>query len=153
MSFWKTYYHFVWATRERDALITAEIEPKLYAYLVEKSISHETTIHAINGMADHIHVVASIPPKLAVAQYVKLLKGSSGHYLNQIVFPPDIEFKWQRGFGVFSLGQQQLDKAIQYVENQKVHHAQHTTNVWLEKTDEEIEAKRALNEPLPAYIL
>ena len=153
MSFWRTYYHFVWTTRERHELITAEIETTLYPYLINKSISHETTVHAINGIADHIHIIASVPPKLAVAEYVKLLKGSSSHYLNQIVLSSDIKFEWQRGYGVFSLGQQQLDKAIQYVKNQKIHHAEKTTNAWLEKTDEDEMKQDGIREtPTPYFI-
>jgi putative transposase len=87
-------------------------------------------IHAINGTEDHIHVVASIPPTLAVADFVKRLKGSSSHYRNQVAGAE--RFQWQEGYGVFSLGQRQLDRAVGYVNNQKQHHAQNRLWVALE---------------------
>ena len=40
-----------------------------------------------------------------------------------------------RGYGVFSLGAKQLDKAIAYVQNQKIHHQQNTTISMLERVD------------------
>jgi putative transposase len=48
------------------------------------------------------------------------------------------KFSWQEGYGVFSLGQKQLDSAVAYVINQKEHHLQKTTNSHLEQiTDQD----------------
>jgi hypothetical protein len=33
---------------------------------------------------------------------------------------------WQEGYGVFSLGSKQLETAVNYVKNQKIHHSQGT---------------------------
>ncbi|NET60965.1 MAG: IS200/IS605 family transposase, partial [Symploca sp. SIO2E6] len=30
MALWRLYYHLVWGTKERQPLITPELEPKLY---------------------------------------------------------------------------------------------------------------------------
>lgn len=35
-------------------------------------------------MTDRVHVVASIPPKLAVAECVQSLKGGSSYHLNRM---------------------------------------------------------------------
>ena len=32
VALWRLYYHLIWATKERQALIIAAIEPKLYGY-------------------------------------------------------------------------------------------------------------------------
>ena len=40
----------------------------------------------------------------------------------------DDRFQWQAGYGVFSLGERQLETAIAYVENQKQHHA--NNQIW-----------------------
>jgi putative transposase len=135
MAFWKLNYHLVWGTKNNDPFITPKIEAQLYPYLVNKAHELEVFIHAVNGWTDHTHVVASIPPKYAVAEVVKRLKGSSSFYISQVT-RLDVNFKWKRGYGAFSLGETQLPQAIAYVENQKVHHQQQTTNAWLERTDE-----------------
>jgi len=34
MPFWRTSYHLVWTTYQREALIMPEIEARLYAYII-----------------------------------------------------------------------------------------------------------------------
>lgn len=124
MTLWRTYYHLVWATVDRAPLITTSLEPELYAYLEVKIRSLGCLFHAVGGMADHLHLVVSIPPSCAIADFVKRVKGSSSRHLN-LTFP-DQTFAWQREYGVFSLGGKQLAGASAYVQNQKQHHAEHS---------------------------
>ena len=51
-----------------------KIEPRLFAYLVNKARELDVRVYAINGWDDHVHLVASIPRKHAVAYVVKRLK-------------------------------------------------------------------------------
>jgi putative transposase len=125
MTLWRTYYHFVWATSNRLALITEAREVLLYPYIRTKTRQLECHMHEIGGMPDHIHLVVSIPPKLAIAEFVQKIKASSSRHLNQA--DGENRFAWQREYGVFSLGGQQLERAIAYVQNQKQHHAESTT--------------------------
>lgn len=78
--------------------------------------------------------MGSIPPKHSIASIVKRLKGASSHFINGLGILNE-KFEWQRGYGVFTLGESQLDRAIAYVENQKEHHAGQTTNSWLERVN------------------
>ncbi len=131
---WRTYYHFVWATRDRLALITPDRESLLYEYIGQKSQFLEVQLHAIGGMPDHIHLIVSIPPKIAIAEFVKRIKGGSSRHLNEL--SRDQGFAWQREYGVFSLGGQQLDRAIEYVNNQKQRHRDRQLTELLEVTSE-----------------
>ena len=131
MSFWRLYYHLIWATRNREHLIQPEIEDRLYAYTVRKAAELDTYVYAINGWYDHVHLLVAIPPKHAVADVVKGLKGSSSHYLNHSG-GLGYEFAWQRGYGALTLGERQRPKAEAYIREQKDHHAQQTDNAWLE---------------------
>jgi putative transposase len=140
MAFWRTYYHLVWATKERLPLITPDIEQGLYSYIVGKADALECITHAIGGTEDHLHLVVSIPPKLSAADFVQHIKGSGSHHLNHHVSPASPAFGWQRGYGVFSLGGQQLDDAIAYVVNQTSHHRLATIIAALERCDEEEDA-------------
>ena len=74
-------------------------------------------------------MVTSIPPKYSVAEIVQRLKGPSSHDFEGLV--------WQRGYGALSVGERQKSIAIEYVENQKVHHGQKTTLAWLEREDDD----------------
>lgn len=142
MSFWRLYYHIVWATKNRQPLIAESVEEQLFGYLVKKSSELGTHVYAINGCFDHVHLVASVPPRLAVAEVVKNLKGASSHLLNH-AGGLDGTFAWQRGYGVLSLGERQKADAIRYVECQKQHHNQGTTNTWLEHDTDQDEGPPA----------
>jgi len=137
MTLWRLYYHLIWSTKERLPLITSEIEPILYGYIIGKAMWHGGIIHAIGGIETHVHVIASIPPKLAIAQFVKDLKGSSAHHVNHGYVPLTTAFYWQRGYGVFSMGAKQLDAAVAYVVNQKTHHYRGALIGMLERDDHE----------------
>ena len=52
---------------------------------------------------------------------------------------------WQEGYGVFSLGQKQLNIAIAYVENQKIHHQQNTTISVLKRIDNNNDPPQNIN--------
>ena len=135
MSFWRLYYHLTWSTKNREPMILPEIEERLFAYIVRKAGELGVYVYAINGWFDHIHLVAAVPPKLALADFVKNIKGSSSHDLNQEA-GLDYEFAWQRGYGVLSLGEKQKPVAVQYVLDQKRHHQSQTANPWLERCSE-----------------
>ena len=133
MSLWQLYYHIVWATKERQPLIMPQKEPDLYDYMIGKSDALRCIVHAIGGMEDHIHLVVSIPPTMAIAEFVKNIKGSSSYYFNHSLTYTSNKFACQEGYGVFSLGSKQLEQAVNYVKNQKNHHLQGKTNFHIEK--------------------
>ncbi len=134
MPFWRAYYHIVWSTKNREDLITPEYEPMLFAYIMRKAAELDSYIYALNGWTEHMHIVAAIPPKISISHFVKEIKGSSSHYLNQ--HGHGFKFAWQRGYGMLTLGQTQLARAVAYVEAQKEHHRDSTAVPWLEHCTE-----------------
>ncbi|OGO35984.1 MAG: hypothetical protein A2W35_18075 [Chloroflexi bacterium RBG_16_57_11] len=65
---------------------------------------------------DHIHLIVSIPPHHSVAEVIKSLKGASSHDL-KLAGVLGKDFAWQRGYGVFTLGERQRKDAEAYVLN------------------------------------
>jgi putative transposase len=129
--FWRTYYHLVWATKDRLPLITPDRELILFPYIRGKADALGCMVQAIDGVQDHIHLVVSIPPTLSITDFVKNIKGSSAYHLNHQPANPET-FAWQRGYGVFTLSRKQLDQTIDYVNHQKEHHHDRTTITALE---------------------
>jgi len=133
MALWRLYYHFVWTTKERQPLIVPEIEALLYGYIIGKAHSLGVIIHAIGGIEDHIHIIASVPPKMSLADFVRFVKGASAYHINRLHDEVEPNFAWQRGYGVFSLGSKQLPDAVAYVLNQKSHHRENSVLAPLEE--------------------
>jgi putative transposase len=126
MPLWNLNYHFVWATYERFPLITSVREVTLYRWIKSRTHGLGGDLHAIGGIADHVHLIVSIPPSLAPSAYVKLIKGGSSRFVNLNHPDPNAKFKWQEEYGVFSISDRNLDHAIAYAQNQKQHHANGT---------------------------
>ncbi|MBC7966115.1 MAG: transposase, partial [Fuerstia sp.] len=75
----------------------------------------------IGGVADHVHVLLSIPSTLSVAKSIQLLKGNSSKWIHE-TFPEHRDFEWQEGYGAFSIGISGVDDTIAYIRNQAGHH-------------------------------
>jgi REP element-mobilizing transposase RayT len=134
MPFWKLYYHFVWGTKNRQPLIASMFEADLYRAIAAKAQEMGGIIHAIGGIEDHVHVAASVPPKLAPARFIGDVKGNTSHYVNHVI-RPDFEFHWRDDYGVFSFGEKSLSMVVRYIHEQKQHHAAGTLFDLMERMD------------------
>jgi putative transposase len=123
VSYWRLYYHVVWGTREREGLIDDDRAEVIQRSMRAACHDAGTIVHAIGTMPDHVHLAVSIPPRVAIADFVKQLKGSASHLLNHAAGRPDETFAWQREYGVLSFGERSLPQIVAYVENQVAHHA------------------------------
>ena len=120
MAYWRLHYHLVWATCRREPLIDAAGEALVRRTLYGKAKELGVLIHALGNVEDHVHVVASMPPKLSVADCVGKFKGASSHRVNQE--RRHRTFQWQAGYGALTLGARSLATVIAYVRNQRAHH-------------------------------
>jgi REP element-mobilizing transposase RayT len=120
MSYWRLHYHLVWATYQRAPLLDESLERQVYGTILGKAKELGVFIHAIGNVEDHIHVAASIPPKLAVADCIKHFKGASSHYVNH---QPGASggFGWQDGYGALAFGDRAMEDVVAYVRNQEEH--------------------------------
>ncbi|MBZ0283665.1 MAG: IS200/IS605 family transposase [Anaerolineae bacterium] len=136
MPFWKCFYHAVWATANREPIITSAVETIIIATIQHKSHDLNCRIWAINSIADHIHIAVSIPPKLSPAEWIRNVKGLSTHEVNGTF--PDLPsaFKWQTAYGLLTFGEKALPFVTAYIQNQKQHHAEGRIQPYLEQTDE-----------------
>jgi putative transposase len=121
MPYYELYYHLVWATKDREPLIVPDLEADLHQYLRGKAISLGVIVHAVGGIEEHVHVAASIPPRLAVATVIGQLKGASSHWVTY-VSPLHLPFAWQGGYGALSFGKQALPRVVDYVLHQHQRH-------------------------------
>ena len=132
MPYWQLFYHLVWSTKNREPLLTPQVEPIVYGFLRSKAIGLGATLFALNGTVEHVHMVAAIPPAIAVAKFVGQIKGVSAAKFNKGGFSAILY--WQEEYGAFSFDGKRLPNFVAYVERQKEHHAQNKTIPVLERT-------------------
>ena len=135
MPYWKLFYHAVWATRFRERVIHAGIEPVVHDLLRSKAVGLGATVFALNGMEDHVHLVVSVPPKLALADFIGKVKGSASARFNKTGLL-DRPLYWQDEYGILSFDLKRLPRYVAYVENQKAHHSRGELIPVLERSGE-----------------
>ncbi len=123
MAYWRLFYHFVWTTKNREPLLTAEVENLVYRCLHAEAKKLYAPLCVVGGIEDHAHVLAAVRPAVSPANFVQQLKGSSSHLVTSVL---KIPFEWQEGYGVFSVSESNVERVIQYIRFQKQHHAQNT---------------------------
>ena len=124
MSHWRLVYHILWATRGREPLLDAAMARTLGQSIRATGHEHRAVMHAVGIMPDHVHVVVSIPPSIAIATFVGRLKGSASHLLNNAhEHRVGDVFAWQAEYGVYSFGEKALPDVVAYIENQPARHA------------------------------
>ena len=82
MPFWRICYQLICGTKNHHPLITCDLEPALFSYLIGKAAEKEIKIRALNGWTDHIHLIVSIPPKLSITSAVNRHKETSALHAN-----------------------------------------------------------------------
>jgi len=136
-NFTQLYVHLVWATWDRLPLVTAEIEPRLYAAIAEKCRELQCHPIAIGGIQDHVHLLVRIPTTLSIADLAKGVKGSTSHLMTHVIASHS-EFKWQGSYGAFTVSKSGVDRVAEYIRGQKVHHAALQLIDDLERCNEEV---------------
>ena len=121
----EAFQHFVWATRKRDPFITDIIERVLYQYIRQRCLDRRVTIHALDGMSDHVHLVVSLSATLSPAKFMNEIKGASAHYFNHLPETASITdcLYWQEGYGWLTFDLERLPRVVNYVDHQKERHA------------------------------
>ena len=124
-------FHITWHTKTGLPMITPKIEERLYHYLTHKIETPGAYLHAIGGVATHVHIGVSLEPNILVSDWIGKLKGGSSHYINHEVQPKALE--WQRGYGIVTFGTRDLKWVVEYIENQREHHRKGTIYDRLER--------------------
>ncbi|MFN5069559.1 MAG: IS200/IS605 family transposase [Bacteroidota bacterium] len=119
------YLQIVFSVKGRQNLISKNWKEELYKYICGIVNGKEQKVYAIGGVADHIHILVSIKPTIALSDLVRDIKANSSKWINEKGFIKG-KFQWQEGFGAFSYAHSQLDIIIAYINNQEQHHLKKT---------------------------
>jgi putative transposase len=113
--------HCVFATKERHPWLNPELQGRLWKYLAGIARENRMKAVAIGGVADHVHILVSVPSTLSIAKSMQLLKGNSSKWIHE-TFPSLRQFGWQDGYGAFSVSVSGVDETVRYIQNQAAHH-------------------------------
>ncbi len=72
-------------------------------------------------MPDHVHLLLPLPKTLHISKALQLIKGGSSKWIHD-TFAEHQNFTWQKGYGAFSIGVNDIERTKSYIENQEKHH-------------------------------
>ena len=113
--------HIVFSTKHRADLIRPEIEPELFAYTGGIVHNHDSRLLAINGTANHVHLLVSQSKNIALSALVAEIKRDSSKWI-KTKGAAYKNFGWQGGYGAFFIGESNVPALKRYIARQKEKH-------------------------------
>ena len=108
---WECKYHVVFIPKCRRKTLYAELRRHLGEVFRSLAEQKESRIEEGHLLADHVHMLMSIPPKYAVSQVIGFMKGKSAIHLARVYGGRKRNFVgesfWARGYFVSTVGREQ----------------------------------------------
>lgn len=101
-------------------MITSELKPRLCGYLGGIVYELNGKPYSIDGTSDHVHMLISLPPSLAIATAMRTIKSNSSGWVHELGRQYR-KFAWQIGYGAFSVSKSNVSAVTKYVQTQEQH--------------------------------
>lgn len=119
---WECKYHIVFIPKCRRRTLYEQLRQHLGEVFHKLARQRESQILEGHLMADHVHMLISIPPKYAVSQVVGYIKGKSAIHLARVYGERRRNFVgqhfWARGYFVSTVGRDE-ETVREYIRNQE----------------------------------
>ena len=117
--------HIVFSTKERRPLMSPDLRARLFPYMggITRQLGGVPIL--INGVADHVHLLASPPVTTSLSDFVGKLKANSARWVHETI-PEHRIFGWQAGYSAFTVSMSQRQGVLDYIARQEEHHRKAT---------------------------
>jgi REP element-mobilizing transposase RayT len=117
----KLNIHIIFHVKSTGIPIRREDLPLVFKYIggiIQNIGGYPITI---GGVPSHIHLFATMPKTMSVADFVRFIKCNSSKWIKSIdsYYLP---FSWQEGYGAFCVSPSLVKKTVRYIQNQEAHH-------------------------------
>lgn len=113
--------HLVFSTKYREPVLPDAHRDELHAYIGGIIANHKGTLLKAGSVADHIHLLIAHPRTSAPADLVQDIKTGSSKWLKTVSHDLS-QFRWQNGYGIFSVSPWYRTTIERYIANQAEHH-------------------------------
>ena len=125
-------YHIVWITKYRKPVLRGEIALRVRELVRQTCATLDVHILSGHVSADHVHLLVSVPPSIAVSDLVKRLKGRSSRKMLEEFGELSRQFwgrhLWARGYFAVSTGNVTDEVIRQYIESHGKRPSDHDDN-------------------------
>jgi putative transposase len=114
-------YHIVFATKNRRRVPDQPRREDLFRYMWGTIKNKNCHLYRIGGVEDHIHILSSLHPTLALAELVKDVKVASSIWIKENRVFAEFD-AWQEGYAALTHSLFEKDRLIEYIKGQEEHH-------------------------------
>ena len=121
----RIYVHAIFSTLSREPLLADPWREELFQVLggITNNLGCQSLI--VGGTADHVHILFDLGRTITAADVVGRIKSNSSAWVNQNKKLAQ-QFRWQAGYGAFSVSQSNVEAVRTYILRQPEHHATHS---------------------------
>jgi len=113
--------HVIFSTRDRAPHLTPDLSGRLFPYMAGIVKALQGVPFIVNGPADHVHLLLSLPAGVSIAEMLRVVKANSSRWVHE-QFPALRRCGWQSGYGAFKVSCSRLDEVKKYIASQQAHH-------------------------------
>ena len=121
MPYIRMWVHLIWATKNREKLITKDLKAKLLKHIRENAEEKRIYLDFINCVEEHVHATISLGSSQSISKAAQLLKGESSNWVNKNKLTP-VYFEWQDEYIAVSVSESKINIVRDYIKNQEEHH-------------------------------
>ncbi|MGC4016325.1 MAG: IS200/IS605 family transposase [Luteolibacter sp.] len=119
-TFYSLNVHVVFSTKNREPHIMPTWRERFHGYMGGCLKSMGATPLAIGGTHDHMHLLIGIKPSTNLSDTIRELKKASTKWVHTEIRME--AYRWQEGYGAFSVSPGNLETVAEYVRGQEEHH-------------------------------
>ena len=120
------YVHVIFSTKDRRPFLKeSAFREQLHGYLSGICRKQDTPSLIVDGAEDHVHLLCRLGKTKEIASLIRELKRDSSKWIkreNESLRA----FRWQNGYGAFSVSPSHLHRLEEYIANQMTHHKRET---------------------------
>ena len=120
-SFASLLVHVIFSTKNRAPDLSPELAGRLFPYMGGIVRERKGVPLIINGPADHVHMLVSIPATESIAELLRVVKTNSSGWVHE-PFPAHKRFGWQAGYAAFTVSGSRTAEVQNYIATQQEHH-------------------------------
>ena len=120
---WHCQYHIVWVPKYRFRILSGRIKSEVETCVRTFSDQQKAEVVELNVQLDHVHLIAMVPPKISISNFVGTVKGRTAiRVLNKFRSlkkkPNWGNHFWADGYCVDSVGlnEEMIRKYVKYQE-------------------------------------
>src|SRR5947209_3611827 len=107
-SYTQLYFHIVFSTKNRERALERAVRQELFAFIGGGIREEGGKVITINGVEDHVHILARLRADRSLSEIMRNLKAYSSGWMHK-QFPHLAAFTWQTGYAAFTVSTSQLD--------------------------------------------